>query len=52
LLRGLIAQLGGELCKHGHDEPTKREEEYFPAMAEASLRLLQIARRTGLQNAP
>src|SRR5207248_1262249 len=43
LLRGLIAQVGGELGRHGHDEPTKREKEYFPAMAEAALRLLQLS---------
>lgn len=42
LLRGLLTQLGGELGEHAHYPPSKREEAYFPAIAAAALRLLQV----------
>ena len=43
LLGGLLTQLGGELGAHAHDEPTKREKAYFPAMVTAALRLLSVS---------
>jgi hypothetical protein len=42
LLRGLLTQVGGELGEHAHYPPSKREVTYFPAMAVAALRLLQV----------
>ena len=41
LLCGLLTEVGGELAEHAHHPPSKREEAYFPAIAEAALRLLQ-----------
>ncbi len=43
LLRGLLTQVGGELGEHAYYPPSKREETYFPAMAAAALRLLQVS---------
>lgn len=40
-LTGLLEQLGTQLREHSHYRPTKREEIFFPAMAEAALRLLK-----------
>ena len=40
-LTGLLGQLGTQLGDHSHHPPTKREEVFFPAMAEAALRLLK-----------
>ena len=42
-LTGLLGQLGTQLGDHSHHPPTKREEVFFPAMAEAALRLLKAA---------
>jgi hypothetical protein len=43
LLGGLLLQLGGELDERSHDEPTKREEAYFPAIVTAAVRLLKLS---------
>jgi hypothetical protein len=40
-LTGLLGQLGTQLGDHSHHPPTKREAVFFPAMAEAALRLLK-----------
>jgi hypothetical protein len=40
-LAGLLAQLDSELGDHAHYPPTKREEAFFPAIAEAALCLLK-----------
>jgi hypothetical protein len=46
LLRGLFTQMGGALGDHEHHPPSKREEAYFPAIAAAAVRLLQVSPRT------
>jgi len=43
LLRGLLTLISGELREHSHYPPTKQEEAYFPAIAEATLHLLQLS---------
>lgn len=48
-LTGLLGMLGTQLGDHSHHPPTKREEIFFPAMAEAALRLLKA---TPTDNAP
>jgi hypothetical protein len=40
-LTGLLGQLGTKLGDHSHHPLTKREEAFFPAMAEAAFRLLK-----------
>lgn len=40
-LTGLLEQVGTQLREHSHYPPTKREEVFFPAMAEAAFRLLK-----------
>lgn len=40
-LTGLVALLGTQVGDHSHYPATKREEIFFPAMAEAALRLLK-----------
>jgi hypothetical protein len=43
LLSGLLALLGTKLRDHAYDQPTKREEILFPAMAAAARRLLLLS---------
>jgi len=42
LLRGLVEQVAPDLRMHAHHRPSESERSYFPAIAEASLRLLQM----------
>jgi hypothetical protein len=41
-LAGLLGQLGSEIGDHPHRPPTKREEVFFPALAEVARRLLKV----------
>ena len=43
LLLGLLTQVGGELGDHAHHPLNQREAAYFPAIGEATLRLLQAS---------
>jgi hypothetical protein len=43
LLSGLLTQVGRDLAEHAHYPPNEREKIYFPAMASAALRLLQVS---------
>ena len=43
LVEGLLSQVGREWAEYSEYPATKREEEYFPGLAEAALRLLEVS---------
>jgi hypothetical protein len=43
LLSGLLSQVGSNLADHAHQPPNSREEAYYPAIAQAALRLLELS---------